>query len=412
MPLSEKQKAALLSPPKKFEIYHGAVRSGKTFVSILRWLDIIRTTYNPDNYPFLMSGFSKESLRQNVLEHLFEMIGEENYRLVDNKLTLFSKYKVEFFGGGKVDSEKAIRGRTYAGWYADEVTLQHKTFVNQALARCSVPGARILWTTNPDHPEHFIYKDYIQNDKINKNLFHFFMDDNLTLTEEYKETLKNSFSGVFYERNVLGKWVVADGLVYADFNKEKHIVSDEIIQQMIKNKAFKYYIAGTDWGHTHPMTGLIIGITHDNMYYLIDEFYETEKLTEDLIMWYKYKEAQLGQKIYYIACDSAEPDRIILMKQQKLNTIKANKEINSGLNAVMTCFKNDRLYINERAKNTIKELQMYRYPDKDSAQAKKDQPLDEFNHAMDALRYAIYKHSKILENEKALQNRGKRTLLF
>lgn len=410
MALSRKQKKALTAPRRKFEIYHGAVRSGKTFVSILRWLDIVRTTHNPENHPFLMSGFSKDSLRQNVLEEMFKMIGDKNYKLVDNKLTLFGHYKIEFFGGALANSEQAIRGRTYAGFYADEVTLLHKTFVNQALARCSVPGARIIFTTNPDHPEHFILKDYIENNKLDKNLFHFYMDDNLTLTEEYKTTLKNSFSGVFYERNVLGKWVLADGLVYDDYDKTKHNTTDMIIKSMIKNRQFKYFIAGTDWGFTDPMTGLLFGVTHSNEYYLIDEFYQTNMQTEDIIKWYQIKEHEIGQKIEMIVCDTAEPDRIQKLKFSQLNALPARKEINSGLNAVMTAFKTNRLFINDKCTNTIKELFTYSYPEKDSAAAKKDQPLDEYNHTMDALRYAIYRHELWLEVQSATPRRKSKGL--
>lgn len=412
MAMSKKQKAALLAPFADYDIYHGAVRSGKTFISIVRLLDIIRKTPNPNNYPFLMSGFSKESLKKNVLDELFKFIGEENYKIVDNKITLFGKYKIEFFGGALSNSEQSIRGRTYAGWYADEVTLHHKSFVSQAVARCSIPKARMIWTTNPDHPEHFILKDYIDNKKLSKNVFHFYMDENPTLTESYKQRLKDSFSGVFYDRNVLGKWVLADGLVYADFKKDTHTFTQATAAQMVASKQFKYYIAGSDWGFTDPMTGLLFGVTHSNEYYLLEEFYKTQMQTEDLIKWYQQKEIEIGQKINMIVCDTSEPDRIQKLKMNKLNSIMARKEINIGLNAVMITIKSNRLFINENAVETIKEMLTYSYPEKDSVAAKLDKPLDKYNHAMDALRYAVYMHELLMERKAVVPERRKKRGLY
>ncbi len=390
--LSPKQKDFYNNSTAKINVAHGAVRSSKTFIVNLRWLKYIR--YGPPG-TLLMSGNTKESLRENVLEDLFEIVGQENYRYNSTSgiLHMFGR-KIECKGADNINAEKKIRGRTYAGWYGDEITVHHKSFVYQAIARCSVPNAQLFWTTNPDHPKHYIKTDFIDNPQMRQSgmlkHWHFFLEDNIILTPDYMAMLEASYTGVFYLRNIKGLWVVADGLVYADYDEKKHNISRAEVEKLIKPRAFKEYIAGTDWGMTAPMTGLIYGVTRDNKYIQIDEYYKTGQLTEDLGNWYLMQEQRLERKINNIYCDSAEPDRIATLRKMGLKARGADKEINAGLNTVMVLFKNDRLLICEDCRDTINELLTYRFPEPDDPKFKQDKPLDEDNHAMDGKRYCLH----------------------
>lgn len=389
----------------KINISHGAVRSGKTFINNLRWLNYVR---NGPPGTLLMSGRTKDSIRENVLVDLQAIVGDANfdYRSREGILHLYDR-KIEVVGAEKVDAEARIRGRTYAGWYGDEVTIQHKAFVNQAIARCSIPQAQLFWTTNPDHPDHHIRKNFIMNEDMlaSKQVrnWHFLLEDNATLTSDYIALLKNAYSGVFYDRNISGLWVLATGVVYRDsYSEPVHRISQDIVLKMLGENAFKEIIGGIDWGYTHPMVGLLIGVTHDNAYYLIDEFFQTEKQTEDIGAWFLNWEKRMLRKAQIIYCDSAEPDRIAKLRLMGLKVKGADKAINAGLNTVMTAFKNNRLFIAHTAENTHAELGKYRYPDPDDVanpekNQAKDQPLDLDNHAMDALRYAIHNYNMYLE---------------
>jgi PBSX family phage terminase large subunit len=391
--LSPKQKDFYNNSTAKINVAHGAVRSSKTFIVNLRWLKYIR--HGPPG-TLLMSGKTKESLRENVLEDLFKIVGEEsyNYNVTTGILHLFGR-KIECKGADKVDSEGRIRGRTYAGWYADEITIHHKSFVKQAIARCSVPDAQIFWTTNPDHPKHHIKTDFIDNKEMLKSgmlkHWHFLLADNISLTPDYKAMLEASFAGVFYLRNIKGLWMIAEGLVYTDYDEKRHNIIRKEVNRMIDAKEFKEYIAGTDFGITAPMTGLLYGVTKDDRFIQIDEFYQTKRLTGDLGRWYLMQEQRIGKKINFIYCDSAEPDRIIELRKMGLRARDANKEINAGLNTVMVLFKSDRLLIcSETCPETVNELLTYRFPEPDDPKFKKDAPLDEDNHSMDAKRYALH----------------------
>ena len=395
--LSRMQKNYLLNSTAKINISHGAVRSGKTFITNLRWLDYIR---NGPPGRLLMSGRTTTTLKDNVLNDIFAMIGEANYSFKEStgELIIFGR-KIKCVGAEKIDAEARIRGQTYAGWYGDEITIQHKDFVKQAITRCSVSQAKIFWTTNPDHPKHFIKTDFIDSERM-KNMVRawlFSLDDNASLTKDYIDLLRASFSGVFYSRNIKGLWVVADGLVYANYadNQEKHNISAKEVDRMLKDNEFIDFIAGTDWGMTAPMTGLIYGVTRDWKYVQIAEYYKTGQLTHHLGDWYIEQQKKLGRVMNHIYCDSAEPDRIQTFRNMGLRARASNKEINAGLNTVMTLFDAGRLLIcAERCPSTVGELLMYRFPDPDDTKFKEDKPLDADNHALDGKRYALHNYER------------------
>jgi PBSX family phage terminase large subunit len=397
----------------KINISSGSVRSGKTFITNFRWLKYCKE--GPAG-KLLLSGRTKDSAKENVLDGtfgIFDIIGESNYRFRESTgdLILFDR-EIKVVGADNIESEKRIRGQTYAGWYGDEITIHHPSFVKQAIARCSTKGAQIFWTTNPDHPKHFIKTDFIDNDDMKKEgllkHWHFVLDDNLALDPDYKRMLQGSFSGVFYSRNILGLWVVADGLVYQDsFDENVHVIPEEQIQKMIDDGQFVDYIGGVDWGFTSPMAGLVIGVTATGQYYVIDEFYQVKKRTKTLRKFFKAWESKLGKQFKVIFCDSAEPDRIIALQEdlfdndgytieKGLRAMGADKQIGAGINTVGTTFMNMRLFISSKCKNTIEELGLYRFPEEDDPKFKTGKPLDEDDHAMDALRYAIHNFEKYL----------------
>jgi PBSX family phage terminase large subunit len=365
-----------------------------------------------------MSGRTLSTLKENVLDDIFELVGPKNYTWKANgELTLFGR-KIKCVGADKVDAEKRIRGQTYAGWYGDEITIQHPTFIKQAITRCSVTNAKIFWTTNPDHPKHYIKVNFLDNKEMLKTgtlkSWHFTLDDNHTLSEEYKNTLKMSFGGVFYDRNIKGLWVIADGLVYGnEFKKDVHILPKQQVQTMLENNEFHDFVAGTDFGYTHPMTGLLYGLKGDPLhpeYYLIDEFYKVQSKTEQLRDWYLAWEKKLNKKIKVIFCDSAEPDRILVLQEAGLKATTSDKQINAGINTVQTLMKNNKVFISNSCKDTIHELESYRYPSDEDSEAlqKSDAPIDDDNHALDAKRYVMHNYEKYLIGQRKKAERKKR----
>jgi PBSX family phage terminase large subunit len=400
-PFSDKQIQLLtwwMPDVSPFEDYNGviaegSIRSGKTIAMIDSFLMWSLSNFSGQN--FILGGKTIGALKRNVLNPMFQILTSKGipYRYIrsdDPRIEIGSNIYY-IFGGDNERSQDKVQGLTAAGAYLDEVALMPRSFVDQVMGRCSVEGAKYFFNCNPGHPKHWLKTEYIDKAEEKKFLvLHFTMDDNLALSDSTKERLKSMFSGVFYLRNIEGLWVIAEGLVYEDFKEDVHKVSKKEIDDMLRRGDFHTFIGGVDWGYTSPMVGLVIGITRDKKAYIIDEFYKTKQTTEQLGEWFLQKEQELGKKMRAIFCDSAEPDRIMILKKMRLRAVPANKELNAGLNTCMTMFRNMQLFVSETCVNTINELMTYRYPEADDPKAKKDEPLDEDNHAMDSMRYALH----------------------
>jgi len=377
-------------------IAEGSIRAGKTIAMIDSFIMWSLNTFDGEN--FIIGGKTIGALKRNVLNPMFQILAAKGipYKYIrsDDPRIEIGNNTYYIFGGDNEKSQDKVQGLTAAGAYLDEVALMPKSFVDQVMGRCSIDGAKYFFNCNPGHPKHWLKTEIIDNaEEKNFLVLHFTMDDNLTLSQKVKERLKRMFSGVFYLRYIEGRWVVAEGLVYDMFNEEKHVISREKVIEMIENNEFYNYIGGVDWGYTAPMAGGIYGLSRGKVKVVkIAEFYETKKQTEDIGNWFLSWEKKLGKKLKVIYCDSAEPDRIMTLRKMRLRAKEAVKEINAGLNTVMTLHKNDEYLICEDCKNTINEKLIYSYPEKDDPKAKQDLPLDENNHAMDEERYALHSY--------------------
>ncbi len=217
-----------LNKHKKIVILSGSVRSGKTVAMIPKWLEFIQSVEGLK----LIIGVSKDTVYDNVLNDLFDTLGANNYTY--NRTTGELKIKIndgwtvcKVIGAKDEGSEKYLRGKTIAGAYVDEGTLIPQSFFKQLLNRCSVEGAKIFITTNPDSPLHYLYREYITNIKKQNivEVWEFFLDDNPNLTKEYIDFITNAYSGIEYDRFIKGLWKITEGLICRDFSEDnkKHI---------------------------------------------------------------------------------------------------------------------------------------------------------------------------------------------
>ncbi len=202
-------------------IADGSIRSGKTVSLSLSFVLWGMARFNGQN--FALCGKTIASLRRNVVGVLKQMLTARGgytaaERRGDNLLivtrgTVTNYYYL--FGGKDEGSQDLIQGITLAGALFDEVALMPESFVNQATARCSVDGSKFWFNCNPEGPEHWFYKSWILQARAKNLLYlHFTMDDNLSLSEPIKARYRAQYTGVFYERYIRGRWVVAEGLVY------------------------------------------------------------------------------------------------------------------------------------------------------------------------------------------------------
>lgn len=280
--LSEKQEKFLTNDLRRINLLYGSVRSGKTWISLLKWAWWVGN--QPANQAFLMVGKTITTLKRNCLSLLESLIGDNiTYSLGQKKAIIFGR-TVWLEGANDERSESKIRGMTLKGVYIDELTQIPHDFYLMALSRLSEKGAALLATTNPDHPKHYVKTEIIDNDKIDKQVIKFLIDDNIFLDEEYKENLKKEYSGVYYDRFICGEFVRADGLIYRLIAEkpERYIVKKEDLPSM------HTFTIGEDFGKStsgHAITLSAIG-SDGHLYFLKSIFKESKgNLVEDIVNW-------------------------------------------------------------------------------------------------------------------------------
>lgn len=391
---------------KFFNLLGGSVRSGKT-VDIVAKAAAELIPKRADAGKILISGRSKETVYNNMLLELMNLYGGKKYcnynsadgRLIIDKKILGTKNDayIRVAGASKKGNEEAIWGDTFALWLPDEMTLHTKAFVNMAISRLSVPNSKIFGSTNPGDINHFLYTDWINNDK-KKELFEYLffeLTDNLNLDPAYIEQVTKSFTGVYYERMIKGLWVIAEGLVFPEFNNDLHTIQLEQLKVNITDGLYKEFIGGVDWGYSAEMAAGVWGVTRNNEIHLINEFYQKGKLTSDVAAWFIEQQNILDKKLNYIFCDSAEPDRIQELVLAKLRAYASEKDISSGLNTVRTCFKNNLIKLGSHCTNTINEVLTLRYPQEDEPGYGSETLFVGKDHAADGvLRYPIHTYRK------------------
>lgn len=389
MAISDKQKKILAFPYSNYDaiICDGAVRSGKT--SIETWAFVKWAMERFDNQRFGICGKTVDSAQKNIIVPFISMtLAKEIYTLkwrrADKVLEAVSRdgkrNYFEVFGGKDESSFMLIQGRTLAGVLLDEVALMPESFVNQALARCSVDGAKIWFSCNPGSPQHWFYKNWIMRRAERNALYlQFAMTDNPSLSQKTLERYRNMYSGVFYDRYIRGLWVVAEGLVYPMFD---NVVPTE------PRKYDTYYI-GMDYGILNPTAMLLVGHC-DGVWYVVKEFYhsgrETNQQKTDAEYYVDLKQLAGDLTIKRLIVDPSAASFIALVeKEHKFKIWDADNAVIEGIQHVAQCIADKKLLVNDCCKRTIQEFGLYRWDET----APEDKVIKENDHAMDALRYVI-----------------------
>ena len=242
--LSDKQKKFLKDDLRRINLLYGSVRSGKTYISLLKWA--IWVGQQAQDKQFLMVGKTITTLKRNCLVLLEELIGDNiTYSISQKKAVIYGR-TVWLEGANDERSESKIRGMTLMGVYVDELTQIPQDFYLMALSRLSEKGAVFLATTNPDHPKHYVKTEIIDNDLLDKQVIKFLLDDNIFLDETYKENLKKEYTGVYYSRFIDGNFVRAEGVVFRDFadNTEKYLIDKKDVPKDLRNFSAGFDIGG------------------------------------------------------------------------------------------------------------------------------------------------------------------------
>ena len=384
--ISPKQKKILEFPYSKYDaiICDGAVRSGKT--SIMMWAFVSWAMENFSGQSFGICGKTVDSCTKNIIVPFTVMsLAKEKYTLrwrSSHKILEVRRGAVtnyfEVFGGKDESSYTLIQGRTLAGVLLDEVVLMPRSFVEQALTRCSVDGAKLWFSCNPDNPMHWFYTDWIKRARERNALYlHFEMTDNPGLSQKTLERYQTMFSGVFYDRYVRGKWCVAEGLVY-DFGEEQ--ITDDIPQ------GGEYYIS-VDYGTLNPFSAGLWCIDGGKAVRIAEYYYsgrdsKVQKTDED------YCDAIIelaGDKpVRHVIVDPSAASFITALRRRgNFSVREAKNDVLDGIRLTYRMLKNGQIKIHKNCKDAIREFGLYRWDDKSTT----DKPIKENDHAMDDIRY-------------------------
>ena len=385
--ISQKQKKILAFPYSRYDalICDGAVRSGKT--SIIMWAFVEWSMREFNGQRFGICGKTVDSATKNIIIPFISMsLAKERYTLrwrrSDKLLEVrrgFTTNYFEVFGGKDESSQDLIQGRTFAGVLLDEVVLMPQSFVNQALARCSVDGAKLWFSCNPGSPQHWFYLEWIKKHKERNALYlHFEMADNPSLSEKTLERYRSQYSGVFYDRYILGKWVLAEGLIYPMFGSGN--ITDEIPENG------EYYIS-CDYGTLNPFSAGLWRVT-DKKAVRIREYYysgrekQSSKTDEE---YYTELERLAGElPIESVIVDPSAASFIETIRRHgRFSVRKAKNDVLDGIATTSRYIKSGQIQICSCCKDAICEFGLYRWDDK----SQDDKPIKENDHAMDDIRY-------------------------
>lgn len=389
---SDRQKLAMLWwNQKRFRsrdalIADGSIRSGKTICMTIGFVLWSMATFQ--NQMFAICGKTVESLRRNIIMQMRDWIPEEfsiQEKRSENKIVITDctgKQNTYFVFGGKDESSYSlIQGITLAGVLMDEVALMPKSFVDQAAARCSVAGSKLWFNCNPAGPEHWFYKDWVQQtEKMNALHIHFTMDDNNALDPEIKARYERMYTGVFYRRYILGEWCLAEGLVYDFFDKAVH-VTDQIPEDG------EYYIS-IDYGTMNPFSAGLWCLNGDKAVRVKEYYYNgRESLVQRTDEEYCDDVARLaeGYEIRKVVVDPSAASFIAALRQRGFRVIKAKNEVIDGIRRTAVYLKDGNIKIGSGCKDAINEFGLYSWDS--NSPSGEDRVLKVNDHAMDDIRY-------------------------
>ena len=337
---------------------------------------------------FAFCGKSVVSLRRNLLQELTSTLEELGFRCRERRsenLVIIGRSGREnrfYLMGGKDEGSAAfIQGVTLAGVLLDEAALMPRSFVEQAIARCSVQGSRLWFNCNPEGPQHWFYQEWILKRETRNALYlHFTMEDNPSLSARIRQRYRSSYSGAFYRRFILGEWTAAKGLVYDFFDPARDAVPRPEGQM-------EQYVISVDYGTANPCSFGLWGL-REGVWYRMEEYYYASRKTGVQLTDQEYVRALQaladGREIRSVVADPSAASFITALRQAGFHVVKANNDVLSGIRITADLLKRGRIAICEGCEDCLREIAMYRWSEETEG---RDAPHKDNDHAMDDMRY-------------------------
>lgn len=369
-------------------ICDGAVRSGKTLSLSLSF--VIWAMLSFDGALLGLCGKTITSLRRNVILPLLPCLRELGFEVTEhvsaNRLTVSipgHENRFFLFSGRDEGSASLIQGVTLSGVLFDEVALMPRSFVEQALARCSVQGSRFFFNCNPESPSHWFYKEWIKGrEKKNALYIHFTMRDNPSLSQKMLKRYESLYQGTFYKRFVQGEWVSVSGAVYPFMDNSEMYVDPPC-------SGYDGYCVSCDYGTVNP-TSIGLWGRHSGVWYRIAEYYYDAR---------REGRSRTDEEHYAAMCDllgEREPEAVIvdpsaasfievIERHGRYTVTRADNNVIDGIRKTGQALLNREIIIGNTCEAARREFSLYRWDENKP----RDTVVKRDDHAMDDIRYFV-----------------------
>ena len=403
--LSDKQLEFIVNSNAKWNIAHGSVSSGKTIGTLFRFFQACERC--PDSQIWMI-GHTSSTIYDNAIRLILEARPKGtpdplsvfrpfcSWKKGEREL-LFKDKTISTCGAKDSGAIGAIQGKTFSLCYCDEMTLYPESIIDMIDTRVRNPHSMAFCAMNPSFPTHKLKQWIDKSFQGDKNYYslHFTLEDNPFLEDSYKQRIKHSLSGVFYRRNYLGEWCLAEGSIFDFFDRKTYVVRRP-------PTSAEYFIVGLDYGTSNAFAAVLIGVntgrntqTGRQMWVEKEYYWDSAKqhrqkvnseYAEDIVKWLD---------AYPIKClytdPSAESFSLELRRRGLHVSDKTKNDVMYGIEVMTSEIKDGRCVILDCCTNLIREIEGYVWNPK-SAKTGEDEPLKQNDHAVDALRYALASH--------------------
>jgi PBSX family phage terminase large subunit len=394
--LAEKQLEFIVNSNAIWNLAHGSVRSGKTIGTLFRFMQFVGEC--PDSKAYI-AGHTFDTAYRNVIRLLMESEELSIFRPFctwSGKKLYFKDKTITVLGAKDEGAIGNFQGDTYSAFYGDEMTLFPPSIIEMINSRLSKAHSKGFAAMNPKQPTH-ILKQWIDRAAAghpNYYALHFTLDDNPFLPQSYKDNLRDSSSGLFYKRNYLGLWCLAEGAVFDFFDRDLYVIKKP-------PRSAEYWIAGIDVGTVNSFACTLVGIStgqydqsgvqrwFEKEYVWDSKKMERQKTyTEYANDVIKFLEPYSVQAIYV---DPSAAAFKLELRKRGLNVVDADNDVENGIEFMRTELYRGALLICEDCPNMIREIESYVWDSKASERGE-DKPLKKDDHSIDSGRYAVYTH--------------------
>lgn len=380
------QQYAFTVCPAHFAALNGGIGSGKSIAGAVRSLyaglgSIGGAKVQTPNVG-VVTAPTYPMLRDASIRTFLEITGDlvTNWNKSENHATLLNGSEILF---RTADDPDHLRGPNLTWWWGDEGAYYHADVWRVMIGRLRQFGQQgYAWVTTTPKGRNWLYREFVQVTRDDYAIFNIKTKQNPFLAEGFVRSLEESYTGDFARQELEGDFVAFEGLIYPEFNRDTHVISDAHGQ-------YAYYVAGVDWGYANPGVILVFGVDGDGRMTLVREEYQRQRRIEEWAALARALHDTFFIQTFY--CDPAEPDFIAAFQAAGCAATQANNEVLPGIQAVKNrlVVRGDgrpRLRLSAEAVNTAVEFEQYAWME--NRDGVRDAPKKTNDHALDALRYA------------------------